>query len=73
MRRNAITSLNLADINFDRHILSAVEKDGSVQPYPISRQGMAAISDYLEQEKGGGALWKKTVMWSCLIKPLDNI
>ena len=53
MRRNAITSLNLADIDFDRRILSAVEKGGSVQPYPISKQGMAAISDYLEQERAG--------------------
>ena len=53
MRRNAITSLNLADIDFDRQILSAVEKGGSVQPYPISKQGLTAISDYLEQERAG--------------------
>jgi integrase len=53
MRRSAITSLNLVDIDFGRRILSTVEKGGSVQPYPISKQGMAAISDYLEQERAG--------------------
>ena len=53
MRRSAITSLNLVDIDFDRRILSMVEKGGSVQPYPISKQGLAAISDYLEQERVG--------------------
>ncbi len=52
MRRTAITRLNLVDIDFDRRILSVVEKGGSIQPYPISRQGLAAINDYLEQERG---------------------
>lgn len=52
MRRTAITNLNLVDIDFDRRILSVVEKGGSVQPYPISRQGIAAIRDYLAQERG---------------------
>ena len=52
MRRTAITNLNLVDIDFDRRILAVVEKGGSVQPYPISRQGIAAIRDYLEQERG---------------------
>ncbi len=51
MRRSAITSLNLVDIDFDRRILSMVEKGGSVQPYLISKQGLAAINDYLEQER----------------------
>ena len=53
IRRSAITNLNLADIDFDRRILSALEKGGSVQPYPISKQGMSAISDYLELERAG--------------------
>ncbi len=53
MRRSAITNLNLVDIDFDRRILSVVEKGGSVQPYTISRQGVAAVSDYLEQERAG--------------------
>ncbi|KJS02686.1 MAG: hypothetical protein VR65_04415 [Desulfobulbaceae bacterium BRH_c16a] len=51
MRRAAITSLNLVDIDFDRRILAVVEKGGSVQPYPISRQGLAAIRDYLDHER----------------------
>ncbi|NTW87669.1 MAG: hypothetical protein HGB26_00760 [Desulfobulbaceae bacterium] len=52
MRRTAITNLNLVDIEFDRRILAVVEKGGSVQPYPISRQGIAAIRDYLDWERG---------------------
>jgi site-specific recombinase XerD len=52
MRRTAITRLNLVDIDFDKRILSVVEKGGSVQPYPISRQGLAAITDYLKEERG---------------------
>lgn len=36
MRRTAINSLNLVDIDFARRIISTVEKGGSVQPYPIS-------------------------------------
>lgn len=39
MRRTAITNLNLVDIDFDRRIIAMLEKGGSVQPYPISRQG----------------------------------
>ena len=51
MRRSAITHLNVVDIDFDRRILSVAEKGGSIQPYPISRQGIAAITDYLDQER----------------------
>ena len=51
MRRTAITRLNLVDIDFAKRILSVVEKGGSVQPYPISRQGLAAITDYLKEER----------------------
>ncbi len=52
MRRTAITRLNLVDIDFDRRIVSVTEKGGSMQPYPISRQGLDAITDYIEQERG---------------------
>ena len=51
MRRTAITKLNLVDIDFDKRILSVAEKGGSIQPYPISRQGLAAITDYLKEER----------------------
>lgn len=51
MRRAAITRLNLADVDFKRRILPVVEKGGSVHTYPISRQGMQAIQEYLEHER----------------------
>ena len=53
MRRAAIVNLNLADIDAKNRILSVMEKGGSVQPYPISKEGLAAILDYLENEREG--------------------
>jgi site-specific recombinase XerD len=70
MRRTAITSLNLVDIDFDWRILSVVEKGGSVQPYPISKQGLAAINDYLEQERAGDQ--QKWQGHALFLSPLGN-
>jgi len=70
MRRTAITRLNLVDIDFDRRILSVVEKGGSVQPYPISKQGLAAINDYLEQERGQDQ--EKWQSHALFLSPISN-
>ena len=70
MRRTAITRLNLVDIDFDRRILAVVEKGGSVQPYPISRQGLAAIYDYLEQERGQDQ--EKWQSHALFLSPISN-
>ena len=51
MRRTAITQLNLANINIKKRWLSVVEKGGATQTYPISRQGMQAIEDYIIHER----------------------
>jgi site-specific recombinase XerD len=53
MRREAITKINLDDIDFDRAMITVVEK-GSVQhAYNISNEGLNAIRDYIVHERGG--------------------
>lgn len=51
MRRAAIVNLNLADVDFKSRALSVVEKGGARHAYHISRDGLNAISDYLEHER----------------------
>lgn len=51
LRRRAITNVNLVNIDFEWRIVSVVEKGGSVQPYPISKQWLASINDYLDHER----------------------
>lgn len=52
MRRAAIRSLNLADVDFKRKSLSVVEKGGHTHRYQISGEGLAAIRDYIDKERG---------------------
>ncbi len=51
MRRTAISRLNIVDIDFEKRLLSVVEKGGAIQPYPISKQGLEAIQKYIEDER----------------------
>ena len=51
MRRAATTSLRIWDIDFDKRILKAITKGGAIHPYPISREGINAIKDYIEKER----------------------
>ena len=46
------------------------EKGGSVQPYPISRQGLAAIKGYLEQERGQDQ--EKWQSHALFLSPISN-
>lgn len=70
MRRTAVTRLNLVDIDFQRRILAVEEKGGSVQPYPISRQGIDAIKEYLEQEREQDEeKWQSTALF---LSPCTN-
>lgn len=55
MRRSAVTRINLADVSAKGYQLKVIEKGDVVQSYQISRQGMQAIDDYLEQERPGDA------------------
>ncbi len=65
MRRAAAAALKLHDVDFERKRVSVVEKGGVTHPYKISVEGLRAISDYNEKERGvdaahfgeGGALF----------------
>jgi integrase len=51
MRRAAVRNLNLKDVNFKKQNVSAEEKGGRTHTYKISREGLAAIEDYIEKER----------------------
>jgi integrase len=53
MRRAAVRNLNLDDINFKRRSVSVEEKGGRTHSYKISSEGLAAIEDYINKERGG--------------------
>lgn len=51
MRRGAVCRLNLAEVDFDKRLLSVQEKGRNYHTYRISRDGIEAIKDYLEHER----------------------
>jgi integrase len=51
MRRAAVRNLDLKDVNFKKRSVSAEEKGGHTHNYKISREGLAAIMDYIEEER----------------------
>jgi integrase len=51
MRRAAITNLDLASIEWKGRTLRVVEKGGATHSYPISKEGLEAIRDYVERER----------------------
>ena len=55
MRRAAVTSLDLAQVDLAGQRLTVVEKGGHTHTYQISRQGIQAIKDYLAHERGQDA------------------
>jgi len=52
MRRAGIVNAELEGFDPGTRTLSVLEKGGVAHPYKISREGAAAIADYLEQERG---------------------
>lgn len=52
MRRAGIVNAELEGFDPGTRTLSVLEKGGIAHPYKISREGAAAIADYLEQERG---------------------
>lgn len=52
MRRAAITKLRVEDVGFDSRTIKALEKGDIIHEYSISREGLAAIRDYIEKERG---------------------
>jgi len=53
MRRQAITKLNVEDVDGKMGTVTAKEKGGVTHSYHISTEGLEAIQDYLRQERSG--------------------
>ncbi len=53
MRRAAVAHLNRADVDFERRLVTVLEKGGVCQGYYIRRAALAAIQDYLDHERPG--------------------
>ncbi len=52
MRRAAVTNMSVDDIDFKKKTLSVEEKGGVHHSYQISNEGLQAIRDYVERERG---------------------
>lgn len=51
MRRAAVTNLDLVSVDWKGRTLDVVEKGGATHKYSISKEGIDAIRDYVEQER----------------------
>jgi len=51
MRRQAVTLINLDDVDFKKRTIAVEEKGGVRHRYQISKEGLAAIRDYMEAER----------------------
>ena len=54
MRRAAVCSLDLAEIDFETKSVTVREKGGQTHRYKISKEAVKAIKDYLREERGAG-------------------
>jgi hypothetical protein len=55
MRRAEVTSIDLADVDFQRNTVRIIQKGGQQRRCQVSREGMRAIQDYIEKERAGDA------------------
>jgi integrase/recombinase XerC len=70
MRRGALANLKLADVDIKKRRLSVVEKGGYTHGYKISKQGLEAIKNYLEEERDrDNKKWRSVA----LFLPADNV
>jgi integrase len=51
MRRRAVTAVNILDVDSDKRKITVEEKGGMRHAYQISREGGAAIRDYIQKER----------------------
>lgn len=67
MRRAAVTRLNVNDTDEIRRAVSVPDKGGLTHRYQISRQGLKAIADYIEQERINDAdCWTES-KYTCIL------
>ncbi len=64
MRRATVTHLNRVDVDFERRLVTVLEKGGVCHSYHIRRAALAAIQDYLDHERPGDAAhWASPVLF----------
>ena len=51
MRRKAVTAINLSDVDFVKKKITVEEKGGMRHTYQINKEGLAAIRDYIKNER----------------------
>jgi len=51
MRRKAVTAINLSDVDFVKKKITVEEKGGVRHTYQVNKEGIAAIQDYIENER----------------------
>ena len=70
MRRAAVRNIDLADVDFERHLINVKEKGGMTHGYKISREGISAIEDYVAKERTVDfKKWKSPVLF---LSPATN-
>jgi integrase len=55
MRRAAVTNLDLSNVDWKQRAVSVEEKGGRTHSYSISREGIEALRDYVENERAADA------------------
>jgi integrase len=55
MRRTAVCNLDLSEVDFEGRNVTVREKGGQSHRYKISKEGVKAIRDYLNEERGNDA------------------
>jgi integrase len=64
MRRAAVTNLDLADVDWKQRTLIVEEKGGKTHTYSNSREGIAALKDYVERERPADAAhWRSPALF----------
>src|ERR1041384_2241516 len=64
MRRAAVTNLDLADIDWKQCTFAVEEKGEKTHSYSISREGIAALKDYVERERPADAAhWRSPALF----------
>jgi integrase len=70
MRRAAVRNIDLNKVDFEKRLISVLEKGGRTHGYKISRQGIDAIEDYVVKERA--ADFKKWQSPALFLSPATN-
>ncbi len=73
MRRGGVNNILLSDVDFKRRKVKTLEKGSTEKNYLISKQGIAAIQDYVEKERSQDAdRWNSDVLFLAHSGALPN-